>query len=78
MLVLHRYALRFEIDGRSIDIGFEQALEPGVDRLIHEDSILLWNASGKETNVTSTERAAILARVEQYCAVKGFAYRITH
>ena len=72
---LHRYALRFELGNRSVDIGFEQALEHGVDRLIHEESVVQWNGSNGEA-VTPEERAAIIDRVRQYCAVKGLTYRI--
>jgi hypothetical protein len=75
MSVLHRYALQFALGERSINIGFEQAFEPGVDRLIHEESIVQWNEPIGEA-VTPEERIATLGRVEQYCAAKGLSYRI--
>jgi hypothetical protein len=78
MSVLHRYALRLEVSGRSVDIGFEQALEPGVDRLIHEESILVWNGSEGELAVTPAEREAILEKVEEYCKAKRLTYRVIH
>ena len=59
-----------------MDLGFEQALEPGVDRLIHEGSIRIWNGPRGDTHVTSAERSEILARVEEYCRVKGLTYRV--
>jgi hypothetical protein len=76
MSVLHRYALRLEIGGRVVDFGFEQALEPGVDRLIHEGSILKWVGPSGEMIVTPAERAAVVAKAEEYCRVKGLAYRV--
>lgn len=76
MSVLHRYALRFERDGWSIDIGFEQALEPGVNRLVHESSIAEWNGTDGRKPVTSQERADVLARVKEYCLAKSMTYRV--
>jgi hypothetical protein len=76
MSVLHRYALRYEIGDRVVDFGFEQALEPGVDRLIHESSILKWIGPSGEMIVTSFERVEVVARAEEYCRVKGLTYRV--
>jgi hypothetical protein len=74
--VLHRYALRLEVGDRTIDIGFEQALEPGVDRLIHGGSIQAWDTPAGGLPVAANERAEILARVIHYCEVKGLTYRV--
>lgn len=76
MTVLHRYALRFEIGDRVVDFGFEQALEPDIDRLIHERSILKWIDPSGEMIVTPVERQAVVARAEEYCRIKGLKYRV--
>ena len=74
--LLHKYALRYESGGRSVEVGFEQALEPAVDRLIHENSIVSWVGPAGETSVTIAERTQILARLEEYCRAKGLTYRV--
>jgi hypothetical protein len=40
--LLHRFALELEIGERFVEVGFEQAFEHGVERLIHEGSIQVW------------------------------------
>lgn len=74
--VLHRYALRIEMNERQFSIGFERALEPGVGRLIHENSIEVLSAKNGVKGVASGEAAEILSRVVRYCEVKGLTYRI--
>ena len=73
---LHKYALRYQAGDRSAAVGFEQAFEPGVDRLIHESSILTWMGPRGDMAVTPAERADILAKVEEYCRVKALTYRV--
>lgn len=77
MAVLHKYAVRFEFAGRWVDFGFEQALEPGIDRLIHADSMLNWNSlDGSEVAVSAGDKADLISRAEEYCRAKGFTFRI--
>jgi hypothetical protein len=78
MRVLHRYALRFERKDWVIDIGFEQALEPGVDRLIHEKSIELWRSALGQRPVTADEKAELLSLVKEYCEAKRIRYRVVN
>lgn len=76
IVLLHRYALRYIAnDGREFSIGFEQALEPGVDRLIHPASI---EAVGPahSVQISEQERTELLARVLDYCSAKRFTYRV--
>jgi hypothetical protein len=74
--VIHRYALRYQVGERSVDIGFEQALEHGIDRLIHEASISTWSGPGGESAVTGAERAEISAKVKEYCRAKGLTFQV--
>lgn len=74
--LLHRYALQLEKDGRAIEVGFEQARQPGIDRLIHRESILVWKTKGPEEPVTLDERSEIVARIEEYCRLKGLTFRV--
>src|SRR5256885_1269305 len=77
MSVLHKYSLRYDLGERHVEIGFEQASEPGIDRLIHEGTIVEWVASnGAVATVSAPERSEILARVAEYCRLKGLAYRV--
>ncbi len=72
--LIHRYALRYQIEGRSVEVGFEAALEPGIDRLIHEETIVRWD--GTQDEVTQAERGDVIRRIEEYCRLKGLTYRI--
>jgi hypothetical protein len=74
--LLHRFALKLEVGGRFVEVGFEQAFEPGVERLIHEDSIRVWKTPQGDVPVTAAERAVILARVIEYCKLKELTYRV--
>lgn len=73
---LHRYALRYESKERSIDIGFEQALEPDVDRLVHLETIHRWNSPHDQQPLTSDERKDILSKIKAYCEEKRLTYRL--
>ena len=59
-----------------MEIGFEQALEPGVDRLIHEGTIQVWRTPQGDVPVTPAERSAIVERVIEYCKIKEMTYRV--
>lgn len=74
--LLHRFALKLEIGERFVEVGFEQAFEPGVERLIHEGSIQVWKTLQGDVPVTAAERSAILERVIQYCKIKELTYRV--
>ena len=76
IILLHKYALRLEINNRTIDMGFERPLEPNIDRLIHEESLMQWITPGGILQVTPSERIEIIERIKQYCLAKGFTYRI--
>lgn len=75
MELLHRYALRYRQADRTMDIGFELALEPNVDRLIHAETISRWNDPHKNEIADEAERRKILSRVEEYCRAKKFPFR---
>lgn len=72
----HRYALFFEAGDRSVTIGFEQALEPGIGRLIHRQTIRTWQTPSGDILVTEVERDEIIECIKQYCDIKGFTYRV--
>jgi hypothetical protein len=74
--LLHRFALKLEIGQRFVEVGFEQAFEPGVERLIHEGSIRVWKTRQGDVPVTAAERSAILERVVEYCKIKELTYRV--
>lgn len=74
--LLHRYALKLQIGERFVEIGFEQAFEPGVEWLIHENTIQVWRTPQGDVPVTSAERSAILGRVVEYCRIKELTYRV--
>lgn len=74
--LLHRYALKIEIGDRAVEIGFEQALEPGIERLIHEGTISVWKTPQGDVPVTAIERATVLAKVVEYCKIKELTYRV--
>ena len=71
-----RHVLRcFSKNGRTLTVGIEQALEPGVDRLIHPRSIESVGPSAG-VPVSQEERDELLARVVDYCEAKRLRYRI--
>jgi hypothetical protein len=74
--LLHRSAMKLEVGARFVEVGFEQAFEPGIERLIHEDSIQAWRTAQGDVPVTPAERAYILDRVVEYCKIKNLSYRI--
>lgn len=74
--LLHRFALKLEAGERFVEIGFEQAFEPGVERLIHEGSIQVWKTPQGDVPVSSAERSVILERVIEYCKIKELTYRV--
>ena len=74
--LLHRFALKLEVGERFVEVGFEQAFEPGVERLIHEGSIRVWKTQQGDLSVSSAERSAILERVIEYCKIKELTYRV--
>jgi hypothetical protein len=74
--ILHRFALKIEVGSRFVEVGFEQALEPGVERLIHEESIKTWKTPEGDVPVAASERKYIIARVQEYCEAKGLRYRV--
>lgn len=73
---LHRYALEVIAGERRIDVGFEAAYEPGIDRLIHEHTIRVWRTRTGEVPVTATERAEVMKRLIEYCSARGMTYRV--
>jgi hypothetical protein len=74
--LLHRFALKLEVGERIVEIGFEQAFEPGVERLIHQGSIQVWKTPQGDVAATAAEKAAILERVIEYCKIKELTYRV--
>lgn len=72
---LHRYALRYERGERTVDVGFERALEPDVDRLIHLEAFRHWNPPYEKELITSEERDGIIKKIGKYCDAKGLTYR---
>jgi len=77
LALLHRYAIRYCRDDKYVDIGFEQAIEPDIDRLIHESSISEWAKSGNIIGkVSDKERDEILDRIMKYCHDKHLTYRV--
>lgn len=74
--LLHRSALKLAAGERFVEIGFEQACEPGIARLIHEDSILAWKTPQGDVSVTTAEKAIILELVIEYCKIKKLTYRV--
>lgn len=76
--LLHRFALKLEVGERFVEIGFEQAFEPGVERLIHEGSIRVWKTPQGDVPVSAAERSAILERVIEYCKIKELTYRVVN
>jgi hypothetical protein len=77
MLPVTRMALRYvAADGRTLTIGFEQALEPEVDRLVHPQSIERVGVD-EATPISDEERTELLARVAEYCRAKRLRYRLT-
>lgn len=74
--VMNRYVLRYEQGGRSVDVGFEIALLDGIDRLIHGESILKWNAPYADQSIDDRERRDILKKIEEYCQDKGLTSRL--
>jgi len=73
---LHRYALRYEINGRKLDIGFEQALEPQIDRLIHLNTISHWNPPDDQCMLTDDEKRDVLKKISEYCKGKALTYKL--
>jgi hypothetical protein len=76
MSPVSRMALRYiAADGRTFTIGFEQALESGIDRLVHPQSI---ERVGVEQTVpiSEEERTELLARVADYCHAKQLKYQL--
>ena len=74
--LLHRFALKLVIGERFVEIGFEQAFELGVERLIHEDSIRVWKTPQGDVPVSPAERSVILERVIEYCKIKELTCRV--
>lgn len=74
--VLHRYALRYELNGRILDIGFEQALEPSIDRLIHVNTILHWNVPNDQIMLTDEEKRDVVEKILEYCNVRALTYKL--
>lgn len=76
LFVLHRYALRYAMDGHTLDIGFEQALEPGIDRLIHVNTITHWSAPNEQVMLTDDEKRDVVEKIQEYCNVRALSYRL--
>lgn len=74
--LLHRFALKLEVGERFVEVDFEQALQPGVERLIHERSIQVWKTPRGDIPISAAERSAILERVIEYCRIKELTYRV--
>jgi len=74
--ILHRYALRYEKETHSLDIGFEMALESGVDRIIHSKSIYKWNFPHEAELLSLAEQKDILEKIKFYCESRNLAFRI--
>ena len=73
----HRYALVVEIGQESFSIGFESALEPGVDRLIHPKTMERVNHDHTtKNNLLPSEKSAVLSLVLRYCEKNKLTYRI--
>jgi hypothetical protein len=74
--LLHRFALKLKVGDRVVEVGFEQAFEPGVERLIHEGSIMVWKTPQGDVPITPAERSVILERLIEYCKIKELTYRV--
>lgn len=75
--LLHRYAIRLEQNSWHVDIGFEQALETNIDRIIHAESIFEWSDNhGNKKTVSDEEKNDILRKLFEYCDAKALSYRV--
>jgi hypothetical protein len=75
--VAHRYALRILYNKCEYGIGFENACEKSIDRLIHKSSMKRISVEGEEVDVSEEERSILLSRVVEYCEKNKLKYRIT-
>lgn len=73
----HRYALIVEIGQETFSIGFESALEPGIDRLIHPNSMERVNRDHTtKSDLLPSEKSAVMSLVLRYCEKNKLTYRI--
>jgi hypothetical protein len=75
--IAHRYALRIIIEARQYSIGFEDACEPDVDRIIHKNSIeRVEGACQGDFAISDEERSTLILKVVEFCAANRYSYRI--
>jgi hypothetical protein len=74
--IAHRYALRILHKECEYSIGFENACEKNIARLIHAGSIERFCAEGNNTAVSDEERSIILSKVAKYCQANALSYRV--
>ena len=73
---IHQYCIRYvDADGRFVDIGFEAAVEPEVDNLIHESTIERWSLPQGQL-ISPADRARIMTRLVEYCESHSLRFRV--
>jgi hypothetical protein len=77
IMEVHRYAIRYVIGDRSVDVGFEQAFEPGVDRLIHLGAVRHWNAPHDREVMAVADQNDLVQKLQSYCRDKRLRCRFT-
>lgn len=76
LYTIHRYALRYEKNGCFVDIGFEQALESGVDRLVHIKNIKYWDSALENELLSVMDYDEIIKKIDLYCVEKHLTYKL--
>jgi hypothetical protein len=74
--VAHRYAIRILDGDREFSIGFENACEPNLDRLIHQSTIQCVNKGKGENLVDAVEQVRLLNAVIKFCDKNKLTYRV--